>query len=102
MSDEIAEAVKLAKLMIDRGDDPPLYGPNTITLARAVLALSERCEGMAKVVDAACGLLDRAEKCHDRSYMGCAMDHGTIETWLYDEVTAYRAITSTRTAKDGE
>ena len=46
MSDD---AVKLAMYMIERGDDPPLYGPNTLTLARAVIAQAEELERLRTI-----------------------------------------------------
>lgn len=48
-------------------------------------------DAMRVLCETAAKLLDKAEKCHDRPYMGCAMDHGCIESWLYDEVAAWRA-----------
>jgi hypothetical protein len=46
---------------------------------------------MGAVVEAAEGLHDKADKCVDRPWMGCAIDHGTVLSWLDEVVPNYRA-----------
>jgi hypothetical protein len=57
----------------------------------AVLALLDELAALRKVAEAACGLFDAAEKCSDRPWMGCPMDHSSVTSWLYDAIDAYRA-----------
>lgn len=71
-----------------------------LKLARAVLELAARVEKMERVCEAACELHDRADKCIDQPWMGCATDHSRVLSWLSDPVEAYRAALTPTTAED--
>ncbi len=97
-AEERAETLQLARQIIaDCAADPDGTGPTgeltdcVLPFAQLIVALADERDRAVTLADAACGLFDRADKCSDRPWMGCPMDHSTIESALYDEVHVYRA-----------
>lgn len=62
----------------------PMHPKRHVPLARFVLLAMP-------VVRAAMGLYDKAQNCVDRPWMGCPIDHGTVDSWLYESIDALRA-----------
>lgn len=77
--DEIEKLARNVVVKYGRDADKP-----SVHLSNAVLLLTP-------VARDALALYERAEKCHDRPWMGCAMDHSSIESALYDSAEAMRA-----------
>jgi hypothetical protein len=61
-----------------------------------VANLRARLAVVEPLVTAAARLVENARKCHDRPYMGCSMNHDTIENAIGDEVDAALAEESRR------
>lgn len=68
--------------------------PSALCFGCSVDMLTDLARALLLVLPAvrdAIGLYDKAQKCSDRPYMGCPMDHSTIDSRLYDSVEKLRA-----------
>jgi len=82
--DEIEADAKSTVFVVEHyGMDSPSQ-KRAYDLARAVLA-------MVPVVRDAMSLYDRAQSCVDRPWMGCPIDHSTIDSAFWDSIDKLRA-----------
>jgi hypothetical protein len=83
------EAVTLAKIMVKQtgfaSEEPAMAA-----LCSALVLADAECARMRPVFEAACRIVDKARTCVDRPWMGCSMDHDTIESYLGDEIDGAR------------